>query len=301
MPVSSTSSEKECAKGVGQQPRGRLMCRWNAYIGEPLLMGELLYRTQHGLIDESLHSRMGAETTNGDGFGVGWYGIDDRTVPARYRSVNPAWNDFNMRELGDHIRTPLFLAHIRAAIGSPVQQSNCHPFRYERWLFVHNGYIAGLSTLRRDLLMAVDPALFNGIGGSTDSELVFYLALTFGLEQDPLRAMEQVIGFVEAKARELSVENPVQGTFGISDGERLWAIRYSTVHDSRSLFVSADVAALQQLHPENERLQQLSEGDRVVVSEPFGDLEGAWHEVPESTALVIEDGDVSQRPFTPSD
>ena len=276
------------------------MCRWNAYVGEPLLMGELLYRTQHGLIDESLHSRMGAETTNGDGFGVGWYGIDDRTVPARYRSVNPAWNDFNMRELGDHIRTPLFLAHIRAAIGSPVQQSNCHPFRYGRWLFVHNGFIAGLATLRRDLLLAVDPSLFNGIAGSTDSELVFYLALTFGLEQDPLRAMEQVVGLVETKAREKSVENPVQGTFGISDGERLWAIRYSTEHDSRSLFVSADVAALQQLHPENERLQQFSEGDRVVVSEPFGDLAGAWREVPESTALVIEDGDLHQRSFTPS-
>ena len=47
------------------------MCRWNAYIGEPLVIGELLYRTRHGLIDESLHARMGAETTNGDGFGVG--------------------------------------------------------------------------------------------------------------------------------------------------------------------------------------------------------------------------------------
>jgi predicted glutamine amidotransferase len=48
------------------------MCCWNAYIGQPLLIGELLYRTKRGLIDESLHSRMGAETTNGDGFGVGW-------------------------------------------------------------------------------------------------------------------------------------------------------------------------------------------------------------------------------------
>ncbi len=116
------------------------MCRWNAYIGEPLVMGELLYRTKHGLIDESLHSRMGAETTNGDGFGVGWYGASDRVNPARYRSVNPAWNDQNLRELADHVESPLFLAHIRAAIGSPVQQTNCHPFRHGRWLFVHNGH-----------------------------------------------------------------------------------------------------------------------------------------------------------------
>jgi glutamine amidotransferase len=275
------------------------MCRWNAYVGQPLLMGELLYRTKHGLIDESLHSRMGAETTNGDGFGVGWYGVRDRSTPARYRSVNPAWNDFNMRELADHIETPLFLAHIRAAIGSPVQQTNCHPFRRERWLFVHNGLIAGFQAMRRDLLLAVDPSLFNDITGSTDSELLFHLALTFGLEGDPLGAMEQAVGFVESTARERGVESPVQGTFGISDGERLWAIRYSSEHASRTLFASADVDALRRLHPDNERLQQLSEGDRVVVSEPLADLSGAWHEVPESTALIIADGQLEQQPFEP--
>jgi predicted glutamine amidotransferase len=275
------------------------MCRWNAYVGQPLLMGELLYRTRHGLIDESLHSRMGAETTNGDGFGVGWYGIDNRTAPARYRSVNPAWNDRNLRELADHIETPLFLAHIRAAIGSPVQQTNCHPFRRGRWLFVHNGLIAGFHELRRDLLLAVDPSLFNDITGSTDSELLFHLALTFGLEHNPPTAMEQAVGFVESRALERGVENPVQGTFGISDGERLWAIRYSSEHASRTLYFSEDVDALRRLHPENQRLQQLSQGDRVVVSEPLSDLPGAWLEVPESTTLIVADGELAQQPFHP--
>lgn len=275
------------------------MCRWNAYIGQPLVIAELLYRTKHGLIDESLHSRMGAETTNGDGFGVGWYLERDRTLPARYRSVNPAWNDANLRELADHIESPLFLAHIRAAVGSPIQQTNCHPFRYGRWLFVHNGFLDGFQALRRDLLLAVDPSLFQDIAGSTDSELLFHLALTFGLEDDPLGAMERAVGFVEAGARERGVENPAQMTVGISDGERLWAVRYSSQRQSRTLFVSEEVDALRRLHPENERLQRLSEGDRVVVSEPLADLSGAWLGVPESTALALEDGVLSQRPFRP--
>ena len=242
---------------------------------------------------------MGAETTNGDGFGVGWYLDRDRTLPARYRSVNPAWNDANLRELADHIESPLFLAHIRAAVGSPVQQTNCHPFRHGRWLFVHNGLLAGFQTLRRDLLLEVDPAFFDGIAGSTDSELLFHLALTFGLKDDPLGAMERAVGFVETKARERGVENPVQGTVGISDGKRLWAVRYSSQHESRTLFVSEDVDALRRLHPENERLQQLEEGDRVVVSEPLADLAGAWIEVPESTGLVVQDGGLEQLPFRP--
>jgi glutamine amidotransferase len=275
------------------------MCRWNAYIGQPLLIGELLFRTERGLIDESLHSRMGAETTNGDGFGVGWYGITDRSVPARYRSINPAWNDVNLRELSDHIESPLFLAHIRAAIGSPVQQTNCHPFRHGRWLFVHNGMISGFQELRRDLLLAVDTTLFNGIAGSTDSEVLFHLALTFGLEDEPLAAMERAIGFVEEKARERGVEHPVQMTVGISDGERVWAVRYSSARESRTLFLSEDVDALRRLHPDNVRLQQLAEGDRVIVSEPLGDLPGAWIEVPESTGLILGDGDYERRPFKP--
>jgi predicted glutamine amidotransferase len=276
------------------------VCRWNAYIGEPLLIGELLFRTQHGLIDESLHSRMGAETTNGDGFGVGWYGTSDRSVPARYRSVNPAWNDTNLRELGDHIEAPLFVAHIRAAIGGAVQQTNCHPFRHGRWLFVHNGMINGFHDLHRELLLAVDPSLFEEIEGSTDSELLFHLALSRGLEDDPLAAMESAIGFVEERAAEHGIENPVQMTVGISDGERLWAIRYSSAHQSRTLFISRDVDAVQRLHPENERLQQLGEGTRLIVSEPVADLAGAWTEVPESTGLVVADGGYEEVPFRPA-
>jgi predicted glutamine amidotransferase len=275
------------------------VCRWNAYFGEPLLLDDLLYRTQHGLIDESLHSRMGAETTNGDGFGLGWYVDGKRDSPARYRSINPAWNDANLRDLAAHIESPLFFAHIRAAVGSPVQQTNCHPFRHGRWLFVHNGLLGGFHDVRRDLLLAVDPSLFDGIAGSADSELLFHLALTFGLEDDPLGALERAIGLVETAGESHGIDQPFQGTVGFSDGEQLWAVRYSSRQDSRTLFVSQDVSALRELHPGNPRLQGLSDEVRLIVSEPLGDLSGAWLEVPESTALVVRRGSHEQLAFQP--
>ena len=231
------------------------MCRWNAYIGEPLLIDELLYRPKHGLIDESLHSRMGAETTNGDGFGLGWYPPGMPGDPARYRSVNPAWNDANLRDLAAHIESPLFLAHIRAAVGSPVQQTNCHPFRHDRWLFVHNGLISGFAKLRRDLLLAVDTELFSGVAGSTDSETLFYLALTQGLERDPIAAMERAVGIVEQAAADGGGRGP-----GADDGGH--HRRRATLGDpllerpqSRTLFVSEDVDTVRRLHPERPRLQ----------------------------------------------
>ncbi len=275
------------------------MCRWMAWHGQPLLIEELLFKPQHGLIDQSLHARMGAETTNGDGFGLGWYGRGEG--PGVFRSVAPAWADANLRHLAGHIESPLFVSHIRATSGTAVQESNCHPFLHGRWLFVHNGVVNEFLTLRRDLMLAVDPTLFADIQGTTDSEVIFHLAMTFGLKDDPLAALERAVGLVEAIAARHGVDRAVQGSFGVTDGERLWAVRYSTEGRSRTLFVSVDVEAVQRLHPENPRLQLLRPGDRLVVSEPIADLTGAWHELDEATALTVEpDGKLERRPFRPA-
>jgi len=276
------------------------MCRWMAWLGQPVLIDELLFKTPHGIVDQSLHSRMGAETTNGDGIGLGWYGSGEG--PALYRSVAPAWSDPNLRELAAHIESPLFFTHVRAAIGSPVQETNCHPFRHGNWLFVHNGYVADFTEMRRDLMLAIDPALFADVHGSTDTEVVFHLALTHGLEQDPIGALEQTVGLIEATARRDGRTPLVQGTFGVSDGTCLWAVRYATDGPPRSLFASADVETIKHLHPENPRFARLSPDDRVVVSEPFSDLPGLWHEIPESTAVTVRRGGVmEQQPFRPAE
>ena len=125
------------------------MCRWLAYSGTPVPLDELLYGPKNSLVVQSLHSRMGAEETNGDGFGVGWYG--ERETPAVFRSIEPAWNDRNLRELAAHTTSGLVFAHIRASTGSPVQQTNCHPFRHANWLFMHNGFVGDFLTVKRDL------------------------------------------------------------------------------------------------------------------------------------------------------
>jgi predicted glutamine amidotransferase len=274
------------------------MCRWMAWHGQPVLIEEVLFKPKHGLIDQSLHSRMGAETTNGDGFGLGWYGTGEG--PGVYHSIEPAWGDANLRHLAAHIESPLFLAHVRATSGTAVQESNCHPYNHGRWLFVHNGLINEFRTLRRELMLAIDPALFADIQGSTDSELLFYMALTNGLEDDPLDALERTIGFVEDCAAGHGIDRAIQASIGVSDGERLWAIRYSTEGNSRTLFASADAHSVKQLHPENPRLQRLSDEDRLVVSEPLADLPGVWIEFPESSALTVQPGGAhEQRPFHP--
>jgi glutamine amidotransferase len=257
----------------------------------------MLYEPEHSLIDQSLHSKLGAETTNGDGFGIGWYGVGD--TPGVFHSIEPAWNDRNLRDLAEHISSGLVFAHIRASSGSPIQQSNCHPFRHGRWLWMHNGLIRDFHMVKRELVLAVDPSLYPSIEGSTDSETFFFLALTLGLEDDPPAAVERAVGYIEHVGRSHGIEHPIQMTVATSDGEKMWAFRYSSERKSRSLFFSTRVDTLREQHPDVELLQELSDETRLVVSEPLGSLAGAWNEVPESSYGVVQEGQDELHPFTP--
>jgi glutamine amidotransferase len=143
--------------------------------------------------------------------------------------------------------------------------------------------------------MAVDPKLYPCIKGTTDSEIIFFLALTFGLQDDPLAAVERMTGFVEKTGRAHSIEHPIHMTLGISDGTRIWAVRYSTEGKSSTLFHSRSVQALRELNPEIG----LSDDARAVVSEPLSDLTAFWVEIPESTAILVEKGEVTTRAFEP--
>jgi glutamine amidotransferase len=211
------------ASGGAETTRGEIMCRWLAYSGNPVSLEDLLYTPKRSLIVQSLHSQMGAEETNGDGFGIGWYGAGD--TPGVYHGIEPAWNDRNLHDLAQHIRSPLLFAHIRASTGGAVQETNCHPFRHGRWLFMHNGMIRDFHEVKRDLVLEISPELYPNIEGSTDTEVLFHLALTFGLEDDPPLAVQRTIGLVEHVGDQHGVEYPFQGTIATTDGERLWAFR----------------------------------------------------------------------------
>jgi glutamine amidotransferase len=273
------------------------MCRWLGYIGSPIEPRELLYDPERSLIEQSRRHAPDMPVPNGDGFGLGWFGRRD--VPALFHSATPAWGDRNLHTLAAEISSPLFLAHVRAATGTPVQETNCHPFAYGRWLFVHNGYVDGYDELRRDMLLAVRPDLFRWIKGTTDSELMFHLALTFGLQDDPVGGLEQMAGFIESLGAEAGIAEPLQMTVGVTDGERLWAARYASGPVVNTLYHSADVESLRELYPTNERLAHFSTGACAVVSEPLTELPGLWHEVPPGSALVVDKGKVDQLPFRP--
>ncbi len=272
------------------------MCRWLAYSGGPIRLKELLLEPKQNLIDQSLSSRSELTPTNGDGFGVGWYGINPE--PGLFHSIRPAWNDFNLRDLATNIESHLFMAHVRATSLATIQETNCHPYRYKNWLLVHNGEIDQLQKFRKELLMKVGDEYFENIFGSTDSELMFHLALTFGLEKDPPVAIARMVGYVESVARKHGVNEAVWMTLGISDGKTLWGFRYGSDGDGPSLYYSPDVKDLEKVNP--AIAGRLKAHARCLVSEPIGDFQHLWKEVPQSTQLIIKDGKVGLNEFKPN-
>jgi predicted glutamine amidotransferase len=277
------------------------MCRWMAYRGAPLRASELILHPQHSIVAQSLDSSLGAEPVNGDGFGFGWYPAGaDSPRPAMFHSIEPAWHDRNLRELTTAITSPLFFCHVRAAAGPPIQQTNCHPFRHDNWLFMHNGTISNFAQIKRDLILAVDPDLYPRIQGTTDSEVLFHLALTQGLRDEPIAAMARAIGTVESLGRGAGVLFPWQGTVAVTNGHTIWAFRYSSQGRSRSLFHSADISTLRQMYADAERLQLFSDDAHVIVSEPFNDLPGTFIEVPESTVATLDASGYHHQEFHPA-
>jgi glutamine amidotransferase len=258
-------------------------------------MSDLITQPKDNLIQQSLHAKAPRTPTNGDGFGMGWY--DKQPYPGLFRSVRPAWNDLNLLDLAAHIESSLFMAHVRATSLATIQETNCHPFRYQNWLFVHNGQIAEFQLLRQTLLEKIAPEYFENILGSTDSEVMFHLALTFGLETDVPAAIGKMVQVVESTARSKGVQESLWMTLGISDGKNLWGFRYGSNGKGPTLYISPSVEDLTQLNPEVEG--RFGDFAACLVSEPIGKYQDSWRPVPENSQVIIKEMQIDVSEFHP--
>lgn len=258
------------------------MCRWAAYRGNPLYLEELVSSPAHSLIEQSHCASRAKTATNGDGFGIAWYG--DHSEPGRYRDILPAWSDCNLRSLARQIRSPLFLAHVRAATNGGTRRDNCHPFVYGPWSFMHNGQIAGFEKIRRKMEAQLSDELFNARTGTTDSELLFLLALQMGMADDPFGAVGRAIAEVERLSGEASDTTLVRFTAAFSDGHSLFAIRYATDHKPPTLYAAP----------------MGGQGGYCLVSEPLNDDVDAWAEIPDGSAVMVSDKGLVTSIFQPS-
>ena len=248
------------------------MCRFLAYHGEPILLETLVTAPCHSLIHQSLHASEGKTETNGDGFGVGWYG--ERPTPGLYREVRPAWSDENLRSIAEQVRSRTFFAHVRAATGTgtAISRANCHPFSHGRFLFMHNGQVGGWQQVRRRVEAMIPDALYAARTGTTDSEAIFLAAMGRGLEHDPVGAMQDTLGEIKAVMRSSEIAEALRFTATLTDGETLWAFRWACDARPPSLYYKQDQAGLR------------------LVSEPIDGQRNGWQEIPRGFTLTARRG-----------
>ncbi|WP_269932710.1 class II glutamine amidotransferase [Aminobacter sp. HY435] len=255
------------------------MCRWAAYFGDEVFLEDIVTAPCHSLIAQSHRAEEAKSPTNGDGFGLAWYG--DRPEPGLYRDILPAWSDPNLKSLCRQIKSSLFLAHVRASTGGATSRANCHPFVSGRWSFMHNGQISGFERIRRRLEASIGDALYDQREGTTDSELFFLLMLEEGLGADPQRAVARATARVLEASEQAGVDSALKLTAAFSDGERLFAVRYATDGQAPTLYTRDGATG------------------RCIVSEPF-DREGqSWHAVPPSSFVTLTRDEMTVLPFQP--
>lgn len=276
------------------------MCRWVAYAGPDIYLEDLLFSQENSLISQSLRARQSVQTTNGDGFGVAWYGR--RTKPGLFRDILPAWNDENLRSLAAQVQSRLFFAHVRASTGTSVARSNCHPFQFKNWAFMHNGKIGNWMQCRREVEALISPDLYQHRQGTTDSEAMFMVALSQGLREDPQRAMERTVKRILQVMQSHQASEPLRMSAAVTDGKMIWAFRYSSDRASPSLyFGSPRTRAADNLGADASApiAQALPTQINTIASEPSDEGEH-WQAVPEAHGLQWREGQVSTFAFEPA-
>ena len=232
----------------------------------------------HSLVVQSQRALESTAATNGDGFGMGWYG--EHAEPGLYREVRPAWSDENLRYLCRHIRSHLYFAHVRAATGTPITRPNCHPFACGRWLFMHNGIIGQWARMRRKVEAMIPDEFYGSRIGTTDSEAVFLAILGAGGDKDPLGATARVLATLTDMVSTKDYREPLRFTSALTNGRDLYAFRYSANDNANSLYYRE------------------SAGNIVIVSEPLDTDRAHWKPVPRGHAIVARaDKPVVLEPF----
>jgi predicted glutamine amidotransferase len=259
------------------------MCRLLAYLGQPIFLEELVCKPQHSLVRQSMRADEAKVTTNGDGFGLGWYtGHADRLEPGVYREVTPAWSDENLLALCSAVRSPLFFAHVRATTGTSVARQNCHPFRYGKYLFMHNGQIGDYPLVRRQLESSLPDHLYAQRKGATDSELMFLMTIAnIEAGAEPVKAMSMTLSEVSAAMHQRGAKAALRFAAALADGQSLHAFRYSSDDKPPTLYLSR------------------CNGGTVIASEPLQDRASPecpeWIAIAPDTAFTVRDGNVSQQ------
>ena len=249
------------------------MCRLAAYLGPELFLSQLLDDQPNSLVRQSWDPKeMKEARLNADGFGFGWYTVDNK--PVKYTNILPIWSDTNLAALGQSLKSSIWLANVRSATpGQETSLVNTQPFIHENIVYLHNGYLQGFNKgIRQRFHEFLTPGIQAAIRGNTDSEYLFAL-----LRQTMEECDGHLIGCLKEgfeSLERLLIGSPALLNIVLCNGHMIVACRHAmNGADCPSLYYCSE-------HPDYP-------GGTLVTSERFSDHD-CWRLVPEHSILVIK-------------
>jgi len=293
------------------------MCRALLYLGQPVLLDNLLFQPDSALVRQSYMPKM-LNMLNLAGFGLrAWDPAShapDR--PFFYGSPSLPVFDRNLKNLAEKVRAGCVLAHVRGVAYSTaveISLQNVHPFQFEglQWALAHNGDLAGISEMKSHLAPHVKPEFLARIRGTTDSEWIYALFVSqlsnpreSASEEEVFSSLEKTVAIIRDARRKIGMALSSSVNLFIANGSQLAAVRYcldfgcyrtddaSRVHEANLTFLSLwyTLGRDYGLHGEEWRMTGGAErADSIIVaSEPLTRDTSSWVELPEYGAMFAE-------------
>ena|SRR6185436_16371797 len=293
------------------------MCRALLYLGEPVLLDNLLFQPDSALVRQSYMPKM-LNMLNLAGFGLrAW----DRAShapdkPFFYGSPSLPVFDRNLKNLAEKVRAGCVLAHVRGVAYSTaveISLQNVHPFQFEglQWALAHNGDLAGLAEMKPHLAPHIKSDFLTRIRGTTDSEWIYALFVSQlrdpredASEDEVFAALEKTIAILRDARKQIGMALSSSLNLFIANGSQLAAVRYcldfgcyrtddpTRVHEANLSFLSLwyTLGRNYGLHEEEWKMTGGAErADSILVaSEPLTRDTSSWVELPEYGALFAE-------------
>jgi predicted glutamine amidotransferase len=293
------------------------MCRALLYLGEPVLLDNLLFQPDSALVRQSYMPKM-LHMLNLAGFGMrAWDpGSHDSATPFAYASDSLPVFDRNLKGLAGKVAAGCVLAHVRGVAYSTqveISLQNVHPFQFAGvpLTLAHNGDLARFAELRPRLAAHVQPEFARQVRGTTDSEWIY--ALLVSRLADPhqpasadelVRAIEQTLAIIRKEREALGIDVSSSVNLFVTDGRQVAAVRYcfdfgryptadaARLHEANTSYLSLWYTAGHDygLHEGEWKMTGgAGHADSILIaSEPLTRDVASWVEVPEYSVLHAE-------------
>ena len=293
------------------------MCRALAYLGQPVLLDNLLYQPDSALVKQAYMPKM-LHLLNLAGFGLkAWdRGSTEPLKPYSYASTSLPVFDRNLKSLAEKIHPTCVLAHVRGVTYSTeveISLQNVHPFQFPgmRLALAHNGDLARFGEMKPHLLEHIQPEIINLIRGTTDSEWIYALIVSQLPDPRSVCAADEIVRAVD---RALSIIREVRARLGIATsssvnlflttGEQLAAVRYcfdfgcyktedpARVHETNLTFLSLWYTSGREYGHHGGEWKMIGGADTadsiMIASEPLTRDTSTWLEVPEYSMIYAD-------------